>query len=47
VDETEAVLTGMGARVTKRIYPGIGHTVNHDEIEFVRGMMAGLLEFSQ
>ena len=47
VDETEAVLAGMGARVTKRIYPGLGHTVNHDEIEFVRGMMAGLLEFSQ
>jgi predicted esterase len=46
VDETEAVLAGMGATVTKRIYPGLGHTINQDEIEFVRKMMAGLLEFS-
>jgi predicted esterase len=46
VDETEAVLAGMGATVTKRIYPGLGHTVNQDEVEFVRRMMAGLLEFS-
>jgi phospholipase/carboxylesterase len=46
VDETEAVLAGMGASVTKRIYPGLGHTINQDEIEFVRKMMAGLLEFS-
>jgi predicted esterase len=46
VDETEAVLAGMGASVTKRIYPGLGHTINQDEIEFVRRMMAGLLEFS-
>jgi len=47
LDETEAVLAGMGATVTKRIYPGLGHTINQDEIEFVRRMMAGLLEFSQ
>ena len=39
VDETERVLTRMGAKVTKRIYPGMGHTVNEDEIEHVRGMM--------
>ncbi|MBO0686375.1 MAG: dienelactone hydrolase family protein [Candidatus Dormibacteraeota bacterium] len=47
VEETEAVLTGMGASVTKRIYPGLGHTVNQDEIEFVRRMMAGVLDFSR
>jgi predicted esterase len=46
VDETEAILAGMGATVTKRIYPGLAHTINQDEIEFVRGMVAGLLEFS-
>lgn len=39
VDETERVLTRMGAKVTKRIYPGMGHTVNEDEIEQVRAMM--------
>jgi hypothetical protein len=32
--------------VTKRIYPGLAHTINQDEIEFVRRMVAGLLEFS-
>jgi predicted esterase len=46
VDETEAILAGMGATVTKRIYPGLAHTINKDEIEFVRRMVAGLLEFS-
>jgi len=46
VDETEAVLAGMGASVTKRIYRGLGHTISPDEIEFVRRMMAGLLEYS-
>ena len=39
VDETEAVLTRMGARVTKRIYPGLGHTINDDEIGAVREML--------
>lgn len=47
VDETEALLIAMEARVTKRIYPGLGHNVNEDEIEFVRRMMAGILEFSE
>ena len=39
VDETEAVFTRMGARVTKRIYPGLGHTINQDEIAAVREML--------
>jgi phospholipase/carboxylesterase len=30
----------MGADVTMRLYPGMGHTVNQDEIDFIRGMMA-------
>jgi len=29
--------------VTMRLYPGMGHTVNQDEIDFVRGMMATLV----
>jgi len=33
VDETESVLNHLGAEVTKKIYPGLGHTVNEDEIE--------------
>jgi predicted esterase len=36
VEEAGAVLKGMGARVTTRLYPGMGHTVNPDEIEAVR-----------
>jgi predicted esterase len=39
VDETEAVLARMGAHVTKRIYPGLGHTINDDEIAAVREML--------
>jgi phospholipase/carboxylesterase/glyoxalase family protein len=39
VHESERVLAGMGALVTKRIYPGMGHTVNDEEIEHVRSLM--------
>lgn len=36
VHETAEVLSGMGASVDKRIYPGMGHTVNADELTAVR-----------
>jgi predicted esterase len=39
VDQAAEVLRRLGAEVTVRIYPNMGHTVNQDEIEFVRGMM--------
>jgi predicted esterase len=39
VDETETVLARMGARVSKRIYPGLGHTINQDELDAVREML--------
>ena len=42
VDETAEVLREMGAEVTERIYPGMGHTVNEDEVELVRGMLLQL-----
>jgi predicted esterase len=42
VDETAEVLRRMGAEVTERIYPALGHTVNEDELEQVRRMVAGL-----
>ena len=39
VDESTGVFERMGARVTKRIYPGMGHLVNEDEIAFTRDLM--------
>ena len=42
VDETAAVLGEMGADVTERIYPGLGHTVNEDELEHVRALLGRL-----
>ena len=43
VDESEEVFARMGASVTKRIYPGMGHLVNEDEVEFTRTLMDDLL----
>ena len=43
VNETAVVMERMGANVTKRLYPGMGHTVNQDEITFVRQMMTQAL----
>lgn len=40
--ETEAVLARMGAAVTTKLYPGMGHTVNEDELEHARAILAGL-----
>ena len=37
------VLQRLGGQVTMRLYPGMGHTVNQDEIDFVRGMMVALV----
>lgn len=43
VREAETVFQGMGATVTRRIYPGLGHTTNADEIVVVRTMLDELL----
>jgi predicted esterase len=39
VHETARVLRDMGAEVTERTYPGMGHMINQDEIDHVRDMM--------
>lgn len=44
VEETARVLTDLGGKVTMRLYPGMGHTVNDDEIEFVSSMMRDVAE---
>jgi phospholipase/carboxylesterase len=43
VEETATVLTGLGGEVTKRIYPGLGHTVNRDELDRARAMLAQIV----
>jgi predicted esterase len=42
VEETDDVLTGMGAAVERRIYPGMGHTINEDEIAAVSSLLAAV-----
>ncbi len=44
VRESADVMRKLGGKVTPRIYPGMGHTVNDDEVEFVRDMMKQLVE---
>ena len=43
VEESAAVFEGMGAAVTIRLYPNMGHLVNQDEIDFVKGMLEALI----
>ncbi len=40
VQLTAEVLQRMGGDVTMRLYPRMGHTINLDEVRFVREMMA-------
>lgn len=42
VQQSAEVLRRLGGDVTMRLYPGMGHMVNEDEIQFVRGMMTAL-----
>jgi phospholipase/carboxylesterase len=44
VEESAEVFGGMGAAVTTRIYPGMGHLVNDDEIACARAIMARIVE---
>jgi len=39
VHESAAVFTRLGASVDERIYPGMGHTVNRDELDAVRALL--------
>jgi predicted esterase len=47
VAESTRVLRALGAQVRETIYPGMGHTINDDEIARVRGLMVQLLENDQ
>ena len=45
VEESAARLAELGADVTMRLYPGMGHTINRDELDHVQrgvdAMLAG------
>jgi hypothetical protein len=36
------VLGRLGGAVAERIYPGMGHDINDDEVKHVRGLLANL-----
>jgi predicted esterase len=40
VEEAAGVLRRLGGNVAVRLYPNLDHTVNQDEIDFVREMLA-------
>jgi predicted esterase len=42
VIESADLCTRMGAAVTRRIYPGMGHTIIDDEIAWVQGLLDSL-----
>jgi phospholipase/carboxylesterase len=42
VHESRDVLGALGAAVTERIYPGMGHAVNADEMAHVAKLLAGV-----
>ena len=41
VHESAAMLTELGAVVDKRIYPGMGHLINEDELTAVAALING------
>jgi len=43
VELSAQILQQQGGSVTARLYPHMGHTINEDELEAVRTMMASLL----
>jgi len=42
VHETRDILTKLGATVDERIYEGMGHTINNDEVQAVNELMKAL-----
>jgi len=42
VRHSAEVLKRLGANVTERLYPQMGHTINQDELDFVKSMMQSL-----
>ena len=47
VHETADVLRALGAEVTTRIYEGLGHTTNDDELQHVRSLLRRSVDRSE
>lgn len=47
VELSAEVLQRLEGDVTVRLYPNMGHTVNQDEVTFVQGMMAALVQIQK
>lgn len=43
VHETRDIMTTLGAEVDERIYPGMGHTINQDEMDAVNSIIGALV----
>jgi predicted esterase len=43
VEASAAVLRGLGGAVDLRLYPNMGHTINQDELDAARALLAGLV----
>jgi predicted esterase len=43
VQQTAEVLRRLGGEVTERLYPNMDHSINQDEIDFIRSMMHTLV----
>jgi phospholipase/carboxylesterase len=41
VEETTTILKSLGAAVTTKVYPDMGHTIHHDEIETANRLIFG------
>ncbi len=42
VNESAEIMEALGGQVEERIYPGMGHTVNADELEWARTLLSDL-----
>ena len=40
IDESEVILRQLGAEVTKKIYPDLGHTINDDELRHANALLS-------
>ncbi len=44
IHETERIFKSLNACVTKRIYEGMSHTINRDEIDFINGVLKNKID---